>query len=112
MQIIDHWVVPYWPDVILETSTLIAYLLFLVFLLVIMRKKYPLLKAKSITWIIVAAIIGVIASGMNVFDEFAWFTQFGYSMWKIIKSALFALSLVFMTYGFYLFQKLIKRLFE
>ncbi len=112
MQIIDHFVSPNWPDVILEGSTLIAYLLFLVFLLVIMHKKYPLLKAKSITWIIIAAIFGVIASTMNVFDEFVWFTQYGYSMWKIIKSALFALSLIFMTYGFYLFQKLIKRLFE
>ena len=112
MQIIDHWVVPDWSDVFMESSALVVYLLFIIILGILYRKKYPLLKAKSITWILIAAVIGIIAATMNVFDEFVWFTPDAYAAWKITKSVLFSLSLIFLTYGFYLFEKLIKRFFE
>ena len=97
-------------DILLEFLALIAFLFLLIVLLVAFSKAPMLIKHGSIE-MFSFVILGFIHASMNLFDEFAWFTQEFYNFWKMTKDITLLVGAIVLVIGFFRFFAFSARLF-
>ncbi|MEA2070259.1 MAG: hypothetical protein U9O98_03120 [Asgard group archaeon] len=112
--IIDHWVTDFdiqaVRDIFLESLAVIGFLFILVVSIISMSKA-PILVTHGSLEIFAFNLFGLIHTIMNVFDEFAWFTDVAYNIWKILKDLSLLLAAVILVIGFFRFTIFSARLF-
>ncbi|NHJ04518.1 MAG: hypothetical protein EAX90_06825 [Candidatus Heimdallarchaeota archaeon] len=112
--ILERWITEFnlsaVRDIMLEFLAVIAFL-FLLAVLIIAMIKAPILSKHGSIEMIVFVILGLIHATMNVFDEFAWFTQEFYDIWKILKDLCLLLGAIILVVGFFRFFLFSTRLF-
>lgn len=112
--ILENWITEFdlqaLRDIMLEFLAVIAFIFLLVVVIISMKKAPMLIKHGSIE-MFTFVILGIIHASMNLFDEFAWFTQEFYNIWKIIKDITLLLGAVILVVGFFRFFVFSARLF-
>ena len=110
--IIDHWITDFdlqaVRDILLEGLAVIAFLFLLVVLIIAMARA-PILISRGSIEIFIFVLLGLTHSIMNVFDEFAWITNYNY--WKLSKEILLLVGAVLLVIGFFRFFIFSARLF-
>ena len=97
-------------DILLEFLAGIAFL-FLLAVVIIAIIRAPILAKHGSIEMLSFVILGLIHSTMNVFDEFAWFTQEFYEIWKLIKDLCLLIGAILLVIGFFRFFIFSTRLF-
>jgi hypothetical protein len=112
--IIEEWLTEFdlsdVRDIMLEFLALIGFL-FLLGAVIIAMVKAPILVKHGSIEIVSFVVLGTISAIMDLFDEFAWFTQTAYDVWKWIKDILLLLGAVLLVIGFFRFFMFSSRLF-
>ncbi|MHA1125129.1 MAG: hypothetical protein ACTSO7_02415 [Candidatus Heimdallarchaeota archaeon] len=97
-------------DILLEFLAGLAFLFLLGVVIFAMIKAPMLVKHGSIE-MFVFVFFGLIHSAMNLADEFIWFTEDFYKIWKILKDLSLLLGAIILMVGFYRFFIFSARLF-
>ncbi|HUU79034.1 MAG TPA: hypothetical protein VMX55_11870 [candidate division Zixibacteria bacterium] len=112
--ILERWITEFnlsaVRDIMLEFLAVIAFL-FLLAVLIIAMIKAPILSKHGSIEMIIFVILGLIHATMNVFDEFAWFTQEFYDVWKTLKDLCLLVGAIILVIGFFRFFLFSTRLF-
>ena len=97
-------------DILLEFLALIAFV-FLIIVVIIANFKAPILIKHGSIEMIVFVVLGFIHAFLNLFDEFVYFTQEFYNIWKITKDVTLLLGAIALVIGFFRFFAFSARLF-
>ncbi|UJG40579.1 MAG: hypothetical protein K9W45_12185 [Candidatus Heimdallarchaeum aukensis] len=87
--------------------------IFLVVIIFILRKRFPLFEKKKIFYPLLSfGILGTLSSLMNAYDEFFWFNpkSFYDQIWKPTKLGLMVIAIILLVVMFFQFYQLSKRL--
>ncbi len=109
---IDHWITEFnlsdVRDIILESLAIVAFLFLLVVIIIAMTKA-PMLIGHGSIEMFIFVILDLAHAGMNLFDEFAWITN--YDLWKSLKDIFLLAGAVVLVIGFFRFFLFSARLF-
>lgn len=97
-------------DIMLEFLAVIAFL-FLLAVLIIAMIKAPILSKHGSIEMMFFVILGLVHATMNILDEFVWFTQEFYDIWKIMKDLFLLVGAIILVVGFFRFFLFSTRLF-
>ncbi len=90
--------------------------MFVILLLVIIHaaRRYPVLERRSTFYpLILFAILGMISTAMDAYDEWFWFTpsSFYNEVWKPLRLGLFLIAIFILVFAFERFYRFSERLF-
>ncbi len=97
----------------LDLATAILFVVVLI-VIIIAAKKYPLFERKDTLYpLIIFAILGIISTAMDAYDEWFWFTpkEFYDFIWKPTRLILFIVAIFILVFAFQRFYKVSERLF-
>ena len=97
-------------DILLEFLAGIAFIFLLVVVIIAMIKA-PMLIGHGSIEMSIFVFFGLIHSAMNLADEFLWFTQDFYKIWKALKDLSLLLGAIVLLVGFFRFFQFSARLF-
>ena len=98
---------------LLDLSTVAAFIVVLVIILYA-KNRYPMIERKRTFWPLVGfAILGIVSSAMDAFDEWFWFTpkEFYDFIWKPTRLLLLLVGIFILVIAFRQFYSFSKRLF-
>ncbi len=112
---IDHWIIDDFDiqnirDILLEFLAVIAFVFLLVVIIIAMIKA-PMLIGHGSIEMSIFVVFGLIHAVMNILDEFIWFTEQFYPIWKTIKDLFLLIGAIVLMVGFYRFFIFSARLF-
>jgi hypothetical protein len=114
LSIIETWITEFdlqaIRDIMLESLAMVAFI-FLLIVVIIALARSPILNKHGSIEILFFVIFGLIHSIMNIFDEFAWFTETAYNYWKLSKDIILLLGAILLIVGFFRFFAFSSRLF-